>query len=295
MDNKFYIKKFIRDDGATLAFDTIEVYLSADNTLLTRPDPETTSVNYTEASGGEMIRQKNPIFEQTINGLIIPKTTPYWSLVTRLNAFWKINHTYKIIYIEKSGDMFSVKDAWITGGIQIVPRPDEDYSDWTVTLAIGDQFWRQYAEDEEGNEIYANTVTLPLLSRAQGGEIWDSVGEKWVSVGGEWELGLGGVQNVYVDSTSTIYPVWVVEGSSINPFLQNNTTDTIAMYNGTVATGQTLIVNFETGVATLDGAIVSRNITGVVSCVPGDNTMGFNSDGGDAIESTISWNNILGG
>ena len=293
--DRFRIKKIIRDDKQTLTFDDTEVYLSASNTLLIRPDPDTTSVNFTEASGGEMIRQKNPAYEQPINGLIIPKTTPYWSLVTRLNAFWKINHTYKIIYVEKDGAMFAIKDAWISGGLQIIPRPYEDYSEWSVTLSIGDQLWRQYAEDPDGNEIYANTATLPLLSRAQGGEVWDSVGEKWVSKGGEWEVGMGGVQNVFIDSTDVIYPVWIIEGECINPFLQNNTTDTIATYNGTVANGQTLIVNFETGVATLDGAVVSRNISGVVSCKPGDNTMGFNSDGGATDTSTISWNNILGG
>ena len=42
MDNKFYIKKFIRDDGQTLAFDAEEIYLAGDMRPLqkaTFPDP----------------------------------------------------------------------------------------------------------------------------------------------------------------------------------------------------------------------------------------------------------------
>ena len=120
MDNKLYIKKFIRDDGETLSFDGEEVYLAQDNTLLVRPDPATSSVEYTEADGGEMIRQRNSVYDQPINGLIIPKTTDYWALGARLSQFFQINHTYSIIYIKKDGSMFQTKDAWISAGIQIV-------------------------------------------------------------------------------------------------------------------------------------------------------------------------------
>ena len=93
MDNKLYIKKFIRDDGETLSFDAEEIYLAKDNTLLVRADPATTAVEYTEADGGEMIRQRNATYMQPINGLIIPKTSTYWALVTQLSLFFKVNHT----------------------------------------------------------------------------------------------------------------------------------------------------------------------------------------------------------
>lgn len=293
MDNKFYIKKFIRDDGAKLEFDANEIYLAEENVLLARPNPETSAVNYTEADGGEMIRQKNPAFEQPINGLIVPKTTPYWTLVSRLTGFFQINHTYKIIYIEKDGAMFSASNAWLSAGLQIIPVPHEDYSEWTITLMLGDQYWRQYAENGAGQEVYANVVTLPLLTAAQGGEIWDAVGEKWDAVGGDWEAGEGGIQNVYVSSTANIYPVWVVEGPCINPTLQNNTTDTLAQYDGAIAAGQTLRVDFSTGAAYLDTALVTRNVSGLVSLRPGDNYVGFNSDGGATATSTIQWNGVI--
>ena len=293
MNDKLYIKKIIRDDGVFLSFDGREVYLAQDNTLLVRPDPATTSVEFTEADGGEMIRQQNSIYEQTVNGIIIPKETDYWALTTRLSSFFQINHTYKIVYIKKDGEMFAVINAWITAGLQIVPVPYEKYSNWTITFAIGDTSWTEYAENSQGEEIYSNTVTLPLISAAAGGEIWDSVGLVADEVGEEWEAGSGGVQTVTIASTKNIYPVWIVEGPCVNPTLQNNTTDTLAEYDGTVASGQTLTVDFASGVAHLDSALVTRYVNGLVSFAPGDNIVGFNSDGGETSTSTISWNNII--
>lgn len=293
MDNKLYIKKFIRDDGESLSFDGTEIYLEKSNKLLIRPDPKTTSVDYTEADGGEMIRQKASTYDQDVNGLIIPKTTDYWALATKLSRFFLLNHNYKIVYIKKDGTMFSVNNAWITSGLQILPVPHEDYSEWSVGFTIGNVAWTEYAEDSGGHEVYANSVVLPLVTANAGGEIWDSVGLVADSVGEEWEAGTGGVQSVNIASTQIIYPVWVVEGPCVNPVLQNNTTDSVATYNGTVASGQTLTVDFESGVAHLDTALATRNISGLVSFKPGENIAGFNSDGGSTQSSTIYWNNAI--
>lgn len=293
MDGKLYIKKFIRDDGQTLSFDGNEIYLDQDNTLLVRPDPNTTAVNYTEADGGEMIRQQNTTYDQTVNGLIVPRTTDYWTLTSKLSLFFRINHTYKIVYVKKDKTMFMCTGAWISSGLQIIPVPHEDYSNWNITFTIGNTNWVEYAEDSEGKEIYSNTVTLPLLALSSGGEIWDSVGLVSDSVGEEWEEGDGGVQTVNIASTQPIYPVWVVKGPCVNPKLQNNTTDTVAEFDGTIASGQTLTVNFEEGTAYIGTALVSRYVTGLVSFAPGENVAGFNSDGGATDNSTISWNNII--
>ena len=293
MDGKLYIKKFIRDDDETLEFDGDEIYLAEKNKLLMRPDPNTTSVGYTEADGGEMIRQQNPIYDQAINGLIIPKDTDYWQLSTTLSQFFQINHTYKIVYIKKDGSMFAVSNAWISAGLQILPVPKEEYSEWDITFSIGDTNWTEYAEDSEGKEIFSNTVTLPLLTSNAGGEIWGSVGAEWDNTGEEWEAGSGGIQTVNIASTKPIYPVWVVEGPCTNPTLQNNTTDTVAAFDGTVASGQTLTVDFAAGTAYLNTALATRYVSGLVSFAPGENNVGFNSDGGTTTTSTVSWNNVI--
>lgn len=293
MDGKFYIKKFIRSDGETLSFDVEEIYLASDNTLLVRTDPATTAVEFTEADGGEMIKQRGSIYMQPVKGLIIPKTTGYWALCSQLSQFFKINHTYKIVYIRKDGAMFAVSNAWISNGLQIPPEPRETYSEWSVEFAIGNTAWTEYSEDASGKEIYSNTITLPLISANAGGEIWDSVGLVSDNVGEEWEKGAGGAQTVNIQSTQAIYPIWTVVGPCANPTISNNTTDTLASFEGTVAAGQTLTVDFAESVAYLDTALVTRYIEGYISLAPGENTVWFNSDGGATESSTISWNNIV--
>lgn len=293
MDGKLYIKKFIRDDGQSLSFDGEELYLAQENTLLVRPDPNTTAVEYTEADGGEMIRQQASTYEQSVNGLIIPKSTDYWELSAKLSLFFKLNHNYKIIYVKKDGSMFAISGAWISAGLQIVPVPYEEYSSWTIAFTVGNLSWTEYAEDPQGKEVYSNSVELPLISAATGGERWNSVGLVADNVGEVWESGAGGVQTVNIASTRTIYPVWVVKGPCVNPKLQNNTTDTNAEFDGTVAAGQTLTVDFAAGTAYLNNALVTRYVFGLVSFNPGENLVGFNSDGGDTDSSTIYWNNVI--
>lgn len=294
MNGKLYIKKIIRDDGASFAFDGQEIYLARDNTLLVRPDPNTTAVEFTEADGGEMVRQRSATYSQKVNGLIVPKTTDYWTLASVLSLFFEINHTYKIIYVRKDGTLFATRGAWISFGLQIVPVPHEEYSKWSIEFTLGDVNWTEYSEDSSGHETYANSVTLPLISASSGGEYWDSVGLVADNVGEVWEAGNGGVQTVNIASTRTLYPVWVVEGPCVNPKLQNNTTDTNAEFDGTVAAGQTLTVDFTAGTAYLNSALVTRYVFGSVSFRPGENLVGFNSDGGATDSSTIYWNNIIG-
>ncbi len=293
MDNKFYIKKFIRSDGETLEFDDEEIYLAEDNTLLTRPDPNTTAVAFTGADGGEMIRQQASMYDQPITGLIAPKTTDYWTLTTKLSQFFLLNYTYKIVYIKKSGEMFMTTGAWISAGLQIEPVPYETYSEWSITFTIGNMAWTEYAENSQGEEIYSNTVTLPLLTANAGGEIWDSVGLSSDNVGEEWEAGAGGVQTVNIQSTQAVYPIWIVEGPCTNPTLTNNTTDEVASFDGTIASGQTLTVDFAAGTAYLNTALATRYVSGIISLRPGDNAIGFNTDGGASDTCTINWNNVI--
>lgn len=296
---KFYIKKIVRDDGQQLVFDQNEIYLDHENTLLVHPEVDTTYQDYTEANGGEMIAQKLPSFEQPIKGLIIPKTSTYWALRSRLTAFFQIPHTFFVVYEKISGDTFTVGDkfktgtAWISESLQIPPEPYEEYSGWTVTLRIGSAGYLEYEEDASGKEIYANIVNIPLTNNATGGSQWDEYGQEWDAIGQVYSAGDGGIQTINVSSTQAVYPVWEVEGECINPEIRNNANDTIATYNGTVAAGQKLVVDFTAGTATLDGSIVTRNLSGTLKLDPGENLIGFENDGGSTNASTLKWNNYL--
>lgn len=294
MQDKFYVRTIIRDDGVRFDFDAKELYLARDNNLLNRASISSSDVEYTDANGGEMIRQRLQSNEQVFNGLIYPREDDYWTLYFKLTSFFLINHYYSIVYKRRDGTLFTQQRAWLSASVQSSPPSDELYSPFTFSMKIGSAALYEYAEDGSGTEIYANSATLPLLSITSGGELWDSTGQVHDEVGSVWSPGDGGVQDINIASVSDVYPLWIIEGLSVNPSLQNNTTDTEATYVGTVAEGQTLVVDFATGEARLDGALVSRNIIGQVSFKPGLNSAGFNSDGGSSESSQIFWNNVIG-
>lgn len=149
------------------------------------------------------------------------------------------------------------------------------------------------AQAYNGKTVYqTDSATMPailsveLLQSVGGGEVWDNVGAVW-------EEGVGGVQTINVETTQTTYPVWTVTGPCSNPTLQNDATDTLASFDGMIASGQTLTVNFADNTAYLDSAPVAKYVSGYVSLAPGENVIGFNSDGGSTQTSTISWDNII--
>ncbi len=301
MSKLFYIKKIVRDDAQALVFDRTEIFLDDDNAnLVMRPDVETTSVQYTEVDGGEMIAQRLASYEQQINGIIVPKTTPYWTLRDQIASFFKTNHTYFIVYEKASGDdstpgdMFKTGDAWLSSNLQVPPTPREYYSEWSVGLTIGVPGLQEYAEDGGGHEVFANSVQVGLLSASTGGSEWDSVGDKWDSVGSVYVSGEGGIQNVSASTSQDIYPVLVIEGQCSNPSIYNSTTGTSASYDGEVAVGQTLTIDFASGKATLDGVVVTSNLTGTFTLANGSNQVGFDIANGTTTYATINWNNYLG-
>ena len=291
--NKFKIWKLLRDDGEKLVIDDKEIYLAQDSSILAMPEIDTSEVEYTEVDGGEMIRQRLHPLTQTIKGIVLPNTeSVYLELVTKLINFFTINHTYTILYRTKTGKLFTRRDAWLSDGFQVTPIANEDYLTFTCSLKVSRRFMYEYADDGNGNEMYSNSVTLPLLTAAYGGRVWDAIGSVYDTVGSVYEEGNSGVKNIMVNSKVRIYPVWSVKGPCNNPQLQNNTTDTVARYSGFIASGQMLVVNFETNEARIDRLLVSRNVTGQVYLDPGINTVGFNSEGGDTKESMVEWRNI---
>lgn len=295
MNGLNYIYAIIRDDNQRFQFDQSEFYLSEDNSFFTGPSISSTDLEYSDVSGGEMIGQRNSTYNLELNGLIVPRATDFYTLYSKLRSFFQINHTYTIVTVRSDGTMTARRNAWLANGdgLQIEPTSREDGATFNVEFTIGDVNTYEYAEDSDGNEIYANVVNLPLISASSGGKVWDDVGAEWDEIGDVWEAGFGGIQTITVNSSVKVYPVWTIVGPCVSPSLTNNTTDTNATYNGSVAEGQTLVIDMSTGTAKLNGAVVSRNLIGQVSFAPGDNQVGFDSGGGGSETSTISWNNII--
>jgi len=122
----------------------------------------------------------------------------------------------------------------------------------------------------------------------EGGVVWDSYGAVW-------EEGGGGKTTVQVDSIENVYPVWTVTGPAYNPVLENLTTGTAISYSGNVTATQTLVIDMMNQTAKLNGTSVISNVSGEwLEFVPGNNTVSYTASNGDAPDSTIEWQEVVG-
>ncbi len=232
--------------------------------------------------------------------------TDSWDNITGVNLkgsgrlVWGVNNNSNVLYASRNffGSTWT-QTYWTTNypnlvvdlyyGIVNTPTDTQI----TNTTLVAQLNALAGAQAYSGKTVYqTNSTTMPailsveLLQSVGGGETWDNIGAVW-------EEGVGGVQTINVETTQTTYPVWTVTGPCSNPTLQNDTTDTIASFDGMIASGQTLTVNFADNTAYLDSAPVAKYVSGYVSLAPGENVIGFNSDGGSTQTSTISWDNII--
>lgn len=127
-------------------------------------------------------------------------------------------------------------------------------------------------------------------------QAWVGGGVSWDANGAEWEDGGGGqIVNVTIDSIDSVYPVWIVNGEAINPTLTNLTTGMSIAYNGTVASGQTLVIDLLNKTAKLSGTSVIQDVSGQwVEFTPGVNRVSYSTSNPDAPDSSIEWQEVVG-
>lgn len=125
--------------------------------------------------------------------------------------------------------------------------------------------------------------------QAGGGVVWDENGAEWEAGGG------GEIVVVNVDSIENILPVWTIRGEAENPTLTNLTTGMSITYNGTVASGQTLVIDLLNKTAKLNGTSVISDVSGQwVEFQPGNNRVSYSAENADAPDSTIEWQEVVG-
>lgn len=114
--------------------------------------------------------------------------------------------------------------------------------------------------------------------------------------GSVWEAGgSGGAVPVMVDSISTVYPVIVISGYTVNPRIENTTTGTSITYNGVIAAGQTLKIDMLNQTATLNGVNVVSKLTGYwLNFAPDENKIVYSPENTDAPDAKAEWAEIVG-
>ncbi len=111
-----------------------------------------------------------------------------------------------------------------------------------------------------------------------------------------WEEGgSGGPTMVEIESITNVYPIWKVFGPAVNPELSILTTNTTLTYNGTVASGQYLVIDMMNKTAKLNGTSVIGNVSGDwVNLRPGVNRVVYATDNSDTPSSIIEWQEVVG-
>lgn len=104
----------------------------------------------------------------------------------------------------------------------------------------------------------------------------------------------GGPVTVTVNGVDSANPVWHVLGPATNPTLTNSTTGEALVWNGTVPSGQELIIDMGAQTATMEGANVFEFVSGSwVHLAPGANRISYTA-ANTTTPSTVYWNEVVG-
>lgn len=213
----------------------------------------------------------------------------------RFIGFFAKNHFFTVVYVLPDGTAFKRQRGFLVDAPEVkeIRQVSPEYH---VALSFEDINYYEYNENSDGDEIYSNTVEVGKSTGGGGGLIWDSKGVVWDTIGATWsDLQGGGPVTVTIDAAGDSYPIWTIQGVSVNPTLENVNTKTKLQYNGTISEGQTLTVDMYDRQALLNGLDVTGNLSGqYVLLQPGDNRLIFSEDGGNTETSTLSWNTVVG-
>lgn len=206
--------------------------------------------------------------------------------------FFRKNHYYKAVYIFPDGTAIQRKRGYITDAPSS-PELYEDAPEYHIALNFEDPNYYEYAEDTDGEEIFANIVDIAITATAAGGLVWTTTGANATTTGYEWESGEGGgPATLTIDGVDEAHPTWTIVGPATNPSITNITTAQTLTWTGIVPEGQTLTINTDEQTADLAGANVFENISGDwLDLVPGNNSLSYTAQGTEA-PSTLSWNGV---
>ena len=235
---------------------------------------------------------------QTFNGYIGDNTVSQTEIENKRKeflSFFSTKHFFKVIYVFADGSAIARKRGYLVEAPS-VPEMWQKFPSYNVALNFEDVNYYEYAEDADGNEIFANSAEINLVSVLSGGLIADNNGAEADSDGFIWEQGGGsGPTNVNVAGIGNALPVWTVTGPATNPTLTNLTTGRSITWTGTVPNGQKLVVDMSEQTAELNGANVYADISGDwIELTKGTNRLTYDAGGGATLASKIEWNGVVG-
>lgn len=207
--------------------------------------------------------------------------------------FFRKNHFFTVVYIFPDGSAVKRQRGFIVDAPS-APELYQVHPKYHVALNFEDVNYYVYTEDAAGNETYGQSATLLLFNSPTGGLPFDEVGAIFDSEGQQWLDGVGGTATITVNSIEYVYPVWVVEGYTVNPRLENLTTGEAIQFTGTVPAGSTLKIDMLKQTATLDGVNVLAKVSGSWARLEaGKNRINYIASNTNAANSNVEWAEVV--
>lgn len=290
--------ELVRDDGKRLKLYGNGIHLEANDNLFPSRTLRTSLFNYADADGGQMVKQNYDSYTFGLNGFVEgADDTARFRTSQNLTSFLAKNHYFTALFTLCDGTMMQLKNIWISEALSLVMRGMQMRPMFTLGLTAGDPYFYSYAENEQGEIVYASRVELARME-----EIADMTGYAYSSGGyiyyggGYYYIGASvSIPEVYIDSIVNVSPIWQVNGQCTNPVLTNYTTNTKLIYKGTISKGQTLVVDCNKKQAFIGTADVTKNISGTwVYLTSGNNKISYESENTDDTKtSTLMWNGVI--
>lgn len=294
---KWITTLFIRQDGERFVLGTGAFEFKASQLHFSG---NTISNDVVELHGGDgalLAGQVRRPKAQSFDGYIANSTTDQSTTEDyrrQFLSFFRTGLYYTVVYIFSDGT--AIKRIY--GYLVDAPEVRELFQmspQYHVALNFEDVNYYTYNENSDGDEIPSQSIDVSILGAVSGGLIWDSIGVVW-DTNAKWEEGGGGGETILnVSTIAPIFPTWTVQGPCINPTIENVSTGTSLAYIGTVAQGQTLVVDCAAQTALLNGVNVADNISGDWLVINnGVNRFISEITSGDISHTTLRWSEIIG-
>lgn len=291
------IVMFRRDDGERLILGDDYYEFKSDQKQFTANTLVNDVVDVQGGDGQIFAGQVQRASTQSFDGFIGDASTSQTTVEEKRRdffAFFATGHYFDAIYVFADGTAIKRRRGFLVDAPE-VQEEWQVFPEYHVALGFEDINYYEYLEDEDGGEIYGHRLELERSGSTSGGAVWDETGWVWDTVGGTFE-GTGTPSGIIdVNSIKTIYPIITINATASNFEIENATTNTNIYYNGTVAEGQSLVINCVEQYATLNGVNVTDNLSGDwLSFDPGENKLVYIAEEIDAPPAIIEWAEVVG-
>lgn len=174
----YILAMIIRDDGERILLGD-GAYVFKDSQQHFQPNTFANDVVELQGTDGQLLAgQVRRTAIQTFAGYIGDASTSQQRVEQyrkQFLMFFRKKFHYTAVYIFHDGSAIQRKRGYIAAA-PAVPELYQKYPEWSVGLNFEDANYYEYAEDDEGNEVYAHAVQIAISNAVSGGLIWDNNG-----------------------------------------------------------------------------------------------------------------------